>query len=123
MTLFGFLTLLALSAPPAPGTAPNPTGEMIKMGLMLFFMVIVMYFTLIYGPQKKAKDHDKLLKTIKPGDRVVTNGGIVGVVLSLKDKTVSIRSADTKLEVLKSAVTEELNWTPSVNSAHIGVGD
>jgi preprotein translocase subunit YajC len=37
---------------------------------------------------------------------VVTSGGILGVVVSVKERTVAIRSADTKLEVVKSAVTE-----------------
>ena len=47
-----------------------------------------------------------MLKTLKPGDKIVTTSGIIGVVLTIKDKTVSLRSADTKLEVLKSAVAE-----------------
>lgn len=45
-------------------------------------------------------------KALRAGDKIVTSSGIVGVVLSLKDKTLSIRSNDTKLEILKSAVAE-----------------
>jgi preprotein translocase YajC subunit len=40
------------------------------------------------------------------GDKIVTSSGIIGVVLSIKDRTVSIRSADTKLEILKTSVAE-----------------
>jgi preprotein translocase subunit YajC len=69
-------------------------------------MVVVFYFILIRPQQKKAKDHAELLKTLRPGDKVLTTGGVLGVVVGVKDKSVSIRSADTKLEVLKSAVTE-----------------
>ncbi len=72
----------------------------------LVLMVVVFYFLLIRPQQKKAKDHATLLKTLRSGDKVVTNGGVVGVVVTVKEKTVSIRSADTKLEVLKSAVAE-----------------
>jgi preprotein translocase subunit YajC len=66
----------------------------------------VMYFVMIRPQQKKAKEHEALLKALKVGDKVVTSGGILAVVVSVKDKSVSVRSADTKLEVLKSAVTE-----------------
>ncbi len=47
-----------------------------------------------------------MLKTIRAGDRIITNGGIVAVVITVKDKTLSIRSADAKLEITKSAVAE-----------------
>jgi preprotein translocase subunit YajC len=71
-------------------------------------MAIAMYLLMFRPQQKKAKEHAELLKTVKSGDRVVTNGGILGVVVGVKDKSISIRSADTKLEVLKSSVTEVL---------------
>jgi preprotein translocase subunit YajC len=45
-------------------------------------------------------------KNIKPGDKILTSGGIVGVVVGVKEKSLSIRSADAKLEILKSAVTD-----------------
>jgi preprotein translocase subunit YajC len=47
---------------------------------------------------------------------VSTNGGIIGVVVGLKDNKVSIRSADTKLEMLKGAITEVLKDKPSSES-------
>lgn len=69
-------------------------------------MIVVFYLILIRPQQKKAREHSELLKNLKPGDKVTTSGGLVGIVVTVKDKTVSIRSADTKLEVLKSAVNE-----------------
>jgi preprotein translocase YajC subunit len=48
------------------------------------------------------------LKNLKSGDRIVTSSGLVGVVISVKERTVSIRSADAKLEVTKASVTEVL---------------
>lgn len=93
-------------APPPAGTQPNPQGEMIKMVSMIAVMGFVMYFVMIRPQRKRQKALDALLKSIKPGDKVLTASGIVGVVVAVKEKTVSIRSADTKLEVLKSAVSE-----------------
>ena len=45
---------------------------------------------------------------LKSGDKVVTSSGIVGVVITVKDRTVSLRSADAKMEVTKASVTEIL---------------
>ena len=86
------------------GGANSAPGWMNAVPLVL--MVVVFYFILIRPQQKRAKEHEKLLTTLRPGDKVVVSGGIVGVVISVKEKNVSIRSADSKFEVLKSAVTE-----------------
>ena len=84
-------------------------------GLMAF-MALAMYLLMFRPQQKKARDHANMLKTIKNGDKVVTTGGVLGVVVGLKEKSVSIRSADTKLEVLKSAVTEIVERSGSSES-------
>ncbi|HMO65427.1 MAG TPA: preprotein translocase subunit YajC [Verrucomicrobiota bacterium] len=52
------------------------------------------------------KAHRELLKTLKPGDKVVTSSGLCGTVVSVADARITLRSEDSKLEVLKSAVTE-----------------
>ncbi len=91
---------------PPPGTQPNPTGSMFQMLGMVVFFIVVMYFIMIRPQHKKAREHDQLLKSLKPKDKIVTSGGVVGIVVSVGERSVTIRSADTKLEVLKSAVTE-----------------
>ena len=98
---------LALFPPSSPpGTTPNPTGQMLQTLGMLAMMGFIFYFLLIRPQSKKAKEHDALMKTLRTGDKITTSSGIIGIVVGLKDKSVSIRSADTKLEILKSAVTE-----------------
>jgi preprotein translocase subunit YajC len=47
-----------------------------------------------------------MLKTLKRGDRVVTSGGVMGLVETVKDRTVIVKSEGSKLEILKSAVAE-----------------
>ena len=106
MLAFAIDVLFAFAPPAQPGTEQNPTAQMLQMVGTLGFFMVVMYFIMIRPQQKKAKQHAELLKTLKAGDKVSTSGGVLGVVVSVKDKSVSIRSADTKLEVLKSAVTE-----------------
>lgn len=88
---------------PREGQGPQPWwANMVP----LFLMIFVFYFIFIRPQQKKAKDHAALMKTLRTGDKIVTTSGILGIVVGVKDKSVSIRSADTKLEVLKSAVSE-----------------
>jgi preprotein translocase subunit YajC len=112
MRFIAFLLLLAqplmardLGASGQP-MQQDPVGGMIKsLGLMGIF-VVGMWILLIAPQRKKAKELETTLKSLKAGDKVVTNSGILGVVLSIKDKTLSIRSAETKLEILKSSVLE-----------------
>ena len=90
----------------AQQTVQDPRAGMAQtLGLMVF-MGLAMYFLMFRPQQKKAREHANLLKTIKNGDRVVTTSGILGTIIGIKDKSVSLRSADTKLEVLKSSIAE-----------------
>ena len=73
---------------------------------MFVLMGVIFYFLLIRPQRTRAKQQEELLKALKSGDKIVTASGIIGVVISVKDKTVSIRSSDAKLEILKSAVSE-----------------
>jgi preprotein translocase subunit YajC len=106
MSIIAAQALVAMGTP--PGQQQDPKAQLLfQVGLLAFFFV-VMYVLMIRPQQKKAREHANLLKTLKNGDRVLTSGGVVGIVVSVKEKTVAIRSADTKLEVIKSAVSEVL---------------
>ena len=101
--LNGFLAQAA-----APAQQP-PTGLQALFGSPLIFLVlmgVMLYFMMIRPQQQRAKHQAELLKNLKSGDKVVTASGIVGVVITVKDKTVSLRSADAKMEVTKSSVAE-----------------
>jgi preprotein translocase subunit YajC len=60
---------------------------------------------LIRPQQKKQKEMQRMIESLKSGDKIVTNGGILGTVTNVKDKTVIVRIADNvKIEILRSAV-------------------
>lgn len=69
-------------------------------------LILVFYLVLIRPQSKKAKEHAAMLKTIRRGDEVVTSGGVVGEVVTVKERTVVVRSMDAKFEVNKSAISE-----------------
>ncbi len=100
----------------AQSTVPDERAKMLQTFGLMGFMALAMYLLMFRPQQKKAREHADMLKTLKNGDKVVTSGGVLGVVVGLKDKSVSIRSADTKLEVLKSSVTEILERNNSSES-------
>jgi preprotein translocase subunit YajC len=95
--------VLEMGLPPPSGQQ----GQSPLVGLVPLVLVCVMfYFLLIRPQQKKAKEHAEMLKTVKAGDKIVTSGGVVAVVITVKDKTLNIRSADAKFEITKSAIAE-----------------
>ena len=99
------IDLIAMAPPPA-GTEANPTGQMMQMIGMFAVMGVMFYFLLIRPQSKQRKQHATLLKNLKTGDRVLTSGGIYGIVTNVKEKTVLIKIADNvKVEIVKSAVT------------------
>jgi len=98
MQLNSFPLILAEAAPAAG--QQNPVMAFLPMILL----VVVFYFILIRPQQKRAKEQRKMLEALKSGDKVVTSAGIIGEVITVKDRTVSLRSADTKLEVTKDSV-------------------
>lgn len=90
-------------APPAgPGGTPMWMGNLF---LIVSFMLIF-YFLLLRPQQKRQKQAQKMLESLKRGDRVITTGGIHGTILNVKDDVVTIKIDDNvKVDVSKSAVT------------------
>ena len=74
----------------------------------LILMFAIFYFLLIRPQQKKQKDHQKMIKSLKKGDRVVTAGGVIGTVHTLQDDYVVLKCGDrdTKIEVMRSHVSD-----------------
>ena len=97
-------TSLALA--PAPSQGQQPTAPGWTQFVPFLLIIVIFYVALIRPQQRRAKQHDQLVKNLKAGDKVVVSGGIVATIITVKEKTLSIRSADSKFEVLKSAVTE-----------------
>ena len=92
-------------APPA-GSGQGQPEAWTSLVFMLPVLAI-MYFIMIRPQQKKQKEHQEMIKTVRAGDKIVTSGGIIGLVISVKEKGgVTIRSADAKLEITRAAIAE-----------------
>ena len=102
---FGFL---AQTNPPAP--VPDPGAQNMNMLVWFGALMIIMWVLMIRPQQKKQKELAARIAAIKTGDRVVTTGGIHGVVSNVKDGATLILKVDDscKLTVDKSAIVTVL---------------
>jgi preprotein translocase subunit YajC len=113
------ILVLADAAAPAAAPAGTPAAQQGSPFSLLFPMVlifVVMYFLMIRPQSQQRKKQSKLLEALKSGDKVVTSSGIVGVVITVKDSTVSLRSADAKMEVTKASVAQILEGGAATES-------
>ena len=73
--------------------------------IMLVLMVAVFYFLLIRPQQKKAKEHQKMIDAIGKGTEIVTNGGLIGRVMAVTGKTLTMEiSEKVRVRILRSQV-------------------
>ncbi|MBU3665477.1 MAG: preprotein translocase subunit YajC [Chthoniobacterales bacterium] len=71
----------------------------------LIIIAVLFYFLLIRPQQKKQKEHQNLIASVKTGDKVVTSAGIHGIVSNVKEHTILLKVADNvKIEMDKAAV-------------------
>ena len=73
---------------------------------MFAVIIAIFYFMILRPQQKKQKERQKLLDSIKKGDKVVTAGGIHGTIVGVEDKTVLLQITDTvKVKVERSSIS------------------
>ncbi|MEE9309940.1 MAG: preprotein translocase subunit YajC [Cocleimonas sp.] len=77
----------------AAGESPQGGGLELVFMVALFFGI--MYFMIIRPQSKKAKEHASLLNALSKGDEVVTNGGILGKIVTLGDNFIELKVSDT----------------------------
>ena len=71
----------------------------------IIFIFGIFYFLLIRPQQKKQKEHQNMVSELKKNDEVVTNGGIHGTVVNVKDNTLILRiDENVKIEINKSTI-------------------
>jgi preprotein translocase subunit YajC len=108
--IFDFLPLMLPTAEGAAGAQGGGGGFSIFGTLIMFGAIIAVFYFLVLRPQnKKQKEAQKMLASLRKGDRVVTIGGARGSVVAVKDDTVVLKVDDNvKIEYNKSAVSQVL---------------
>ena len=75
----------------------------------------IFYFLLIRPQQKKAKEHQEMLNNLKKGDKILTSGGVYGVVVGIKPAVFELEIAEeVRIQLAKSAVSQVLKPTSEI---------
>ena len=95
-----------------PLQAGAPANSSRSMWVMLILIFVVMWFFMIRPQRKQQKELEKFRNSLKRGDKVVTIGGIYGVVDEIKERQVIIKvDGDTKLKVDKNSLVKDFTET------------
>lgn len=72
--------------------------------LPLIAMAAIFYFLVIMPQRRRAQELQTMIAALKNGDSIVTNGGLIGKIVQINDKSFIIRSDKTNLEIARSSV-------------------
>lgn len=98
------MTPYAMLAVPREG---GSAGTVFLVQMVLIFAIF--YFLLLRPQAKQRQKHEQMLKAIKKGDEIVTNGGLIGRVLHVDDARLTVKTGDTRVTVDRSRVAAVLD--------------
>ena len=94
-----------LMAPQGQDGGPGLMANLILFGSI----ILIFYFMIIRPQQKRQREHQKLIESVKKGDKVMMSSGIHGTVAGVEEKTVLVQIADNvKVKFDKSAIANVL---------------
>ena len=95
----------------SPAYAANGAGDSFGMFVPLILIFVVFYFLMIRPQQKKQKNHREMIGALRRGDRIVTNGGLIGSISRVaNDNELIVEVASgVKVRVLRSMIAELLS--------------
>ena len=100
-----YLIDIAYAMGPAPEGGAQGGGNVFASILPLVLIFVVFYFLLIRPQQKRAKEHRAMLGALKKGDKVITSGGVYGIIENVGTNTVTLKIAEnTKVKFGKSYI-------------------
>lgn len=99
----------------AAGGAAGAFGSFVP--LILIFAI--MYFLLIRPQQKKMKEHKAMVAALRRGDQVITQGGVIGKVVKVKDdEEVEVEIAEgVKVRIIRATITQVVSKTEPAETA------
>ena len=104
--MYGLVWAMAPSAQTPQGAGQSDVITYLGQFAPLILIFVVFYLLLIRPQQKKQKAVQEMISNLKKGDKVITNGGMYGTVVDLKEKIVTLNIGDNvKVKFLRSAVS------------------
>ena len=117
------LALVSIGAATAPLFAADAAPQSAFGGFVpLIVIFVIFYFLLIRPQQKRAKEHTALLNALKKDDKIITNGGLYGVITAVRGEVLEVKIAEgVKVEISRQGVAtvitakaEEKAVTPEI---------
>ncbi len=101
MIMAGFMMSFQAAQPARP-----QSGVGMFTALLPFLLVFVIFYLLIVMPQRKRqKKHMTMVEQLKPGDRIITSGGMYGTVMGVQPDRIELKvAANVKIDITKSSV-------------------
>jgi len=97
----------AQAAAPAAGG-----GAAFAQFIPLILVFLIMYFLIMRPQQKKMKQHRQMVEALKKGDNVITQGGIIGKVVAVRDDEVEVEIAQgVRIRVVRATIAQVVNRT------------
>ena len=95
----------AQAAAPAAGG-----GAAFAQFIPLILVFLIMYFLIMRPQQKKMAQHRAMVEALKKGDNVITQGGIIGKVVAVRDDEVEVEIAQgVRIRVVRSTIAQVVN--------------
>jgi len=86
----------------------NPNSALMQL-VPFLLMILIFYFLLIRPQQKQMKERNEMLKSLKPGDKILTNAGLIGTIVNIKEQEMEVEIAKgVKVNFVKNAVATVL---------------
>ncbi|MEI8346938.1 MAG: preprotein translocase subunit YajC [Pseudomonadota bacterium] len=96
---------IAQAAPAAPGGPGAPGGSMLGMLMPFILIFVIFYFLIILPNKKRMKQEQEMLKSLDKGDEIFTKSGILGTIVGMTDKVVTLDLGEgTKIKLLRSEI-------------------
>lgn len=106
--MFDFLSTPVYAMAPQGGGQGDPNGMWMTL-VMFGAIILIMYFLMIRPQQKRQKEHNKMLESLKKGDKVVTSSGIYGTISDMDGAVFTLQIAEnTKVKFDKAAIVNKV---------------
>ncbi|KGJ15223.1 preprotein translocase subunit YajC [Paracoccus panacisoli] len=81
----------------------------------LLLVFVIMYFLILRPQQKKMSQHRAMVAALKKGDQVITQGGLIGKVVGVRDDELDVELAQgVRVRVVRSSIAQVVNRTAPV---------
>jgi preprotein translocase subunit YajC len=89
--------------------ATGQGGMGMALIIQLVLIVAIFYFILILPQRREQKRHREMLAALRPGDSIVTAGGLIGEIIQLRDDQITLKSGESRLVIERARVSRLLN--------------